>query len=143
MLRSADEVLQYPQLDQNPLPFWSVGRVSLLGDAAHPMLPRGSNGAAQAIIDAHVLARLFDQTGDVAAALEQYEAQRRPATAEVVFSNRDRSPDAILRVVEERTGGRPFTRISDVMSPEEIDAWHESYKRTAGFHRDSLQRAGA
>jgi 2-polyprenyl-6-methoxyphenol hydroxylase-like FAD-dependent oxidoreductase len=142
MLRAADEVLQYPLLDQNPLPFWRDGLVSVLGDAAHPMLPRGSNGAAQAIVDAHVLARLFAETADVAAALDRYEAQRRPATAGVVLSNRDRSPDAILRVVEERTGGRPFARISDVMSPEEIDAWHESYKRTAGFHRDSLQRAG-
>jgi 2-polyprenyl-6-methoxyphenol hydroxylase-like FAD-dependent oxidoreductase len=141
MLRAADEVLEYPLIDQNPLPFWSQGRVSLLGDAAHPMLPRGSNGAAQAIVDAQCLADLLAKAGgDIEAALRAYEAERLPATAEVVLSNRDRSPDAILRVVEERTGDRPFRTISDVMSQDEIDAWHENYRKAAGFERGNLRR---
>jgi len=141
MLRAADEVLEYPLIDQNPLPFWSSGRVSLLGDAAHPMLPRGSNGAAQAIIDAQCLASLLSKGGDIDGALRAYESIRLPATAEVVLSNRDRSPDAILRVVEERTGGKPFRAITDVISQEEIDTWHENYRRTAGFGRDNLRGA--
>ncbi len=56
MLRAADAVYEYPMVDQDPLPFWTADRITLLGDAAHPMMPRGSNGAAQAIIDATTLA---------------------------------------------------------------------------------------
>jgi 2-polyprenyl-6-methoxyphenol hydroxylase-like FAD-dependent oxidoreductase len=136
MLRAAGEVLQYPMLDQNPLPFWSVDRVSLLGDAAHPMLPRGSNGAAQAIIDAKVLAELLALSGNVIDAFKAYEAERLPATAAVVLSNRDRSPDAILRVIEERTRDRPFRDLSDVISPAEMARWHDGYKQTSGLRRD-------
>jgi 2-polyprenyl-6-methoxyphenol hydroxylase-like FAD-dependent oxidoreductase len=138
MLRAADEVLEYPLIDQDPLPFWSQGRVSLLGDAAHPMLPRGSNGAAQAIIDAQCLADLLSRGGDLAGALKEYEAKRLPATSEVVLHNRDRSPDAILQVIEERTGDQPFREITDVISKEEIDTWHENYRKAAGFDRDKL-----
>jgi 5-methylphenazine-1-carboxylate 1-monooxygenase len=142
MLGASNEVLQYPQIDQNPLPFWSVNRVTLLGDAAHPMLPRGSNGAAQAILDARLLARLLFETKDIPRALKQYEAERLPATADVVLNNRNRSPDAILRVIEERTGGQPFARLADVISRKEMDEWHTHYKNVAGFARDNL-RSGA
>src|SRR5262249_51751005 len=138
MLRAADEVLQYPLIDQNPLPFWSRGRITLLGDAAHPMLPRGSNGAAQAIIDAECLADMLARGGDSVRALNAYEAARLPATSEVVLSNRDRSPDAILQVIEQRTGDRPFRTISDVISQVEIETWQENYRKAAGFDRDKL-----
>ncbi len=56
MIGAAEVILEFPMVDQDPLPRWSFGRVSLLGDAAHPMVPRGSNGAGQAIVDARALA---------------------------------------------------------------------------------------
>ena len=127
-------------IDQDPLPFWTQGRVSLLGDAAHPMMPRGSNGSAHAIIDATTLAALLAGGADPVAALTAYEAQRLQATSDVVLANRQIAPDAILRVVEERTGGQPFERIEDVISPEELDQWQARYKKVAGFSLDDVGR---
>lgn len=133
MLSAAENVLEYPMVDQDPLPRWTQGRVTLLGDAAHPMIPRGSNGAGQTIIDAAVLAEcLAVNADDAAAALEAYESQRRPATAAVVVANRTESPDKILRLVYERTSDRPFDRIEDVVSDTELREIAETYKTIAG-----------
>jgi 2-polyprenyl-6-methoxyphenol hydroxylase-like FAD-dependent oxidoreductase len=142
MIRRADMVLEFPMIDQDPLDHWTEGRVTLLGDAAHPMVPRGSNGAGQAIIDCGVLADLLAGTTDAAAALQAYEARRLPATATVVLTNRTNPPDAILREVYERTGDRPFARIEDVISPAELTAITDSYKRVAGYDREKLKAAG-
>jgi 2-polyprenyl-6-methoxyphenol hydroxylase-like FAD-dependent oxidoreductase len=79
---------EYPLCDHDPVSHWSFGRVTLLGDAAHPMYPVGGNGASQAILDARCLARHLAETGDVVAALAAYEAARLPATAEIVRDNR-------------------------------------------------------
>ncbi|MEV4513329.1 flavin-dependent oxidoreductase [Dactylosporangium sp. NPDC049525] len=117
MLAAASQILLFPMVDQDPLPRWSHGRVTLLGDSAHPMVPRGSNGAGQAILDAAVLAEcLAAQPGDPVAALEEYDRRRRPPTSEIVLLNRRTPPDAILREVYERTGDRPFRHIDDVVS---------------------------
>jgi 5-methylphenazine-1-carboxylate 1-monooxygenase len=140
MIAAADTILEYPVVDQDPLPFWSTGRVTLLGDAAHPMLPRGSNGSAQAILDAATLSTLLAETADPNAAFKAYEAKRLRATAEVTLANRDRSPDAILRVVEERTGGKPFKNIGDVISEAELRVWQEAYKGIAGFRRNEVKQ---
>ncbi len=94
LLRAADAVYEYPMVDQDPLPYWTEGRITLLGDAAHPMMPRGSNGAAQAILDATCLAALLAKDADPLAALKQYEANRLKATGEVVLANRGIAPDA-------------------------------------------------
>ena len=75
MIRAADTILEFPMVDQDPLPWWTQGRVTLLGDAAHPMYPRGSNGAGQAILDARALCDALATTGSVTAALKAYEAQ--------------------------------------------------------------------
>ena len=139
VLRAAESIFEYPMVDQEPLPFWSQGRVTLLGDAAHPMMPRGSNGAAQAIIDAITLADLLAERGDPVAALEEYESTRLDATSKIVLANREISPDAILRVVEERTGGKPFANIEDVLSQEEFEQWQTRYRRVAGFTHEDLQ----
>ena len=138
VLRAADVILEYPMVDQDPLPFWSAGRITLLGDAAHPMMPRGSNGAAQAIIDAVTLAGLLKSIPDAAAALKEYEARRLKATGDVVLANREIAPDAILRVVEERTGGKPFRHINDVISNDELEQWQERYRQVAGFSKSAL-----
>jgi 2-polyprenyl-6-methoxyphenol hydroxylase-like FAD-dependent oxidoreductase len=142
MCAAADQILEYPMVDQDPLPFWSLGRVTLLGDAAHPMLPRGANGAAQAILDCRALAQSLRAHADPSTALKAYEAERLPATAKVVLRNRENPPDAILREVYRRTGDRPFARIEDVISPAEIAALNDGYKRVAGFDRDQLRAAG-
>lgn len=143
MLRAADTVLEYPMVDKDPLERWTCGRVTLLGDAAHPMVPRGSNGAGQAILDAHALAAGLARERDPAAALLAYEAERRGATTNVVLENRRNPPDAILREVYERTGDRPFARIEDVIGDAELREISERYKRVAGYDRDALNRKEA
>jgi 2-polyprenyl-6-methoxyphenol hydroxylase-like FAD-dependent oxidoreductase len=125
-------------VDQDPLPFWTEGRITLLGDAAHPMMPRGSNGAAQAIIDAATLAKLLAANTDPAAALREYEAVRLPATANVVLANRGMAPDGIISIVEQRTKGERFERIEDIISAEEMKSWQERYREIAGFAVESL-----
>lgn len=138
VLRGAKVILEYPMIDQDPLSHWTEGRITLLGDAAHPMMPRGSNGSAQAIIDANTLAAELAVGGDPRDALRAYEAKRLPASSSVVMANRGQAPDAILRVVEERTGGRPFARIEDVISQEELVEWQENYRKLAGFRAQDL-----
>jgi len=140
MIESTGEILEYPMVDRDPLPRWSFGRITLLGDAAHPMYPRGSNGAGQAILDARFLTGQIKKLGATEAALQQYEAVRNPATAKVVLTNRTDPPDAILREVWQRSGGQRFGRIEDVISRDEIRSMSDNYKRIAGFERDALAR---
>jgi 2-polyprenyl-6-methoxyphenol hydroxylase-like FAD-dependent oxidoreductase len=125
-------------VDQEPLPRWSFGRVTLLGDAAHPMVPRGSNGAGQAILDAPALAGCLARHADPVEALRQYEAQRLEATGNVVRMNRKNPPDAILREVYLRTGDRPFRNIDEVISREELAALTSGYAQVAGYDQESL-----
>lgn len=139
MIEATAEILEYPMVDRDPLPRWSHGRVTLLGDAAHPMYPRGSNGAGQAIIDARCLAGLVKRRGATVEALAAYEAIRGPATARVVLTNRSDPPDAILREVWQRSGGRPFARIEDVIAPAELQAMSDRYKKVAGFDVETLR----
>ena len=138
-LESADLILEYPMVDQDPLPRWTFGRLTLLGDAAHPMYPRGANGAAQAILDARALTEALAAHRDPVAALAAYEAQRLPATSEVVLANRRAPPDKILQEVYRRTGDKPFKSIDDVISKEELAALSESYKRVAGYDKERLK----
>ncbi|WP_062213630.1 flavin-dependent oxidoreductase [Streptomyces sp. NBRC 109706] len=141
LIQGADTILEYPMVDQDPLPRWTFGAVTLLGDAAHPMVPRGSNGAGQAVLDAHALRRaLTNNPGDPRAALRHYEAERLPATTSVVTTNRVRPPDTILKEVYERTGDRPFDRIEDVISTEEMAAISDGYKKVAAYDKDLVNR---
>jgi 5-methylphenazine-1-carboxylate 1-monooxygenase len=138
--RAADVVLEYPMVDKDPLPAWTFGRVTLLGDAAHPMYPRGSNGAGQAILDARALAQELYDDNDIPRALKSYEEARLGPTANVVLENRRNPPDAILREIYQRTGDRPFERIDAVISPEELKAISDRYKGVAGYDKSSMQR---
>jgi 2-polyprenyl-6-methoxyphenol hydroxylase-like FAD-dependent oxidoreductase len=142
MLRAAELVLEYPMVDKDPLARWTQGRVTLLGDAAHPMVPRGSNGAGQAILDARALAEELARA-PAPLALAAYEARRLAPTSTVVLENRRNPPDAILREVYERTGDRPFARIGDVIGDAELREISDRYKRVAGYDRDTLQRKEA
>jgi 2-polyprenyl-6-methoxyphenol hydroxylase-like FAD-dependent oxidoreductase len=139
-IRAADSVLEFPMVDQDPLPRWSFGRITLLGDAAHPMVPRGSNGAGQAILDARALTTALLQNADPLEALSSYEKQRLEATTRIVLTNRTNPPDAILREVFQRTHDRPFKTIDDVISRDELVALSEGYKRIAGYSKDALRR---
>jgi 2-polyprenyl-6-methoxyphenol hydroxylase-like FAD-dependent oxidoreductase len=104
------------------------------------MYPRGSNGAGQAILDARALADALAAHADPARALAEYETIRLPATAAIVRMNRSNPPDAILREVYERTGDRPFQRIDDVISRDELAAISERYRRVAGVDRPLAPR---
>jgi 2-polyprenyl-6-methoxyphenol hydroxylase-like FAD-dependent oxidoreductase len=112
--------------------------VTLLGDAAHPMVPRGSNGAGQAILDARALADCLARRANPVEALRQYEARRLEATGDVVRMNRKNPPDAILREVYLRTGDRPFRNIDEVISREELAALTGGYAKVAGYDKESL-----
>jgi 2-polyprenyl-6-methoxyphenol hydroxylase-like FAD-dependent oxidoreductase len=140
MIRSADQILEYPMVDKDPLPRWSFGRVTLAGDAAHPMYPRGSNGAAQAAIDARTLADELASHAEPGDAFLAYEAARRETTARIVHTNREHPPDFINIKVEELVGDRPFDDLNDYISQAELRALSESYKKIAGFSVDDVTR---
>ena len=130
-------------IDREPLPRWTFDGATLLGDAAHPMYPIGSNGASQAILDARVLAGCLRRSLDnPAEALDRYEAVRRPATAAIVQANRGFGPELPMVMVEERAPDG-FDDIADVITPEEIARVTEDYRRTAGFSLASLQRGAS
>ena len=141
MMRAADAIFSYPMVDRDPLARWSFGRVTLLGDAAHPMYPQGGNGGAQAIIDAATLARLLAGEPDVAAALKAYEAARLPPTSRIVLQNRSAPPNVIVDTVEQRTGGKRFARLEDVISQDELRTIFERYQKVAGYHVQQVGRA--
>src|SRR5260221_2114705 len=126
-------------VDKDPLPAWSFGRVTLLGDAAHPMYPRGSNGAGQAILDANALASCLQEIADPVKALKAYEAKRLGPTSNVVLENRRNPPDAILREVYQRTGDKPFERIDSVITEKELKTLSDRYKKVAGHDRTALK----
>jgi 5-methylphenazine-1-carboxylate 1-monooxygenase len=145
LIRDAQQILEYPMVDRDPLAQWTMGRITLMGDAAHPMYPRGSNGSAQALIDARSLAHELwtrrDAADPVAAqgeALLAYESLRRPVANQIVLTNRSTPPDLINIRVEELTGGKPFRHIDDVISQTELREISESYKRIAGFAKESI-----
>ena len=143
LVRAADAVFVYPMVDRDPLPRWSFGPVTLLGDATHPMFPIGSNGASQAILDARVLTGcLRHHAGDPERALSRYDEIRRAATAEIVLANRRQGPEAAMQLVEERAPGG-FAAIGDVVSDVELAAIAEGYKRIAGFSVAELNERGS
>lgn len=141
MIQATDNILEYPMVDQDPLPRWSFGRVTLLGDAAHPMVPRGSNGAGQAILDAPCLVEQLQNLGLGEDALTAYDRIRVKATGDVVLMNRTAPPDAILKTVHELTGGARFAAIDEVISRDALAAISNSYKNVAGLNKDALNGA--
>jgi 2-polyprenyl-6-methoxyphenol hydroxylase-like FAD-dependent oxidoreductase len=144
LMEGAATVYEFPLVDRDPLPRWTVGRVTLLGDAAHPMYPIGSNGSAQAILDARYLADCIADCaahgGDLLYALKEYEAERLPRTAGIVLRNRLNGPEQVMQIAEERAPNG-FANIDDVIPFAERDAISQRYKRLAGFDRQSLAAA--
>lgn len=133
LIRSAEVVYEYPMVDRDPLPNWTQGAVTLMGDAAHPTYPVGSNGASQAILDARVLGVNLLKQGITSAALAGYEAQMRPAATRIGQANRaGQGPDAVLQQVEELCGGA-FTDINEVIPRADLEAHAQKYKQISGF----------
>lgn len=139
MIRKADMVLEYPMVDKDPLPRWTFGRVTLAGDAAHPMYPRGSNGSAQGAIDARTLADCFARENGIAAALNSYDDMRREAANNVVLTNRKFPPDFINIKVEELVGDRPFENLDEYITQQQLRELSDNYKKVAGFSLSQLQ----
>lgn len=133
MIRNADQILEYPMVDKDPVARWTFGRITLAGDAAHPMYPRGSNGSAQAAIDARTLADCLKANADPRDALKAYEASRLEPTAKVVRTNREFPPDFINIRVEELVGDKPFDDLDKYITQDELRALSDNYKKIAGF----------
>ena len=137
LIRGAERVYEYPMSDRDPVDRWSYGRVTLLGDAAHPMYPIGSNGASQAILDAADLAETLKAAEDPVEALKQYEAHRLPPTSRIVLANRQQGPEVVMQMVEERAPNG-FNRLDDVVSQQELQDVADRYKQLAGFDKETL-----
>lgn len=137
MIADADEILEYPMVDRDPLPRWSFGRTTLVGDAAHAMYPNGSNGGSQAILDARTLAYCLATSATVPEALEAYENVRRPATTALLALTRQAGPERVMQLAYERAP-QGFDDIHDIISAGELAEIAAGYKRAAGFHPDEL-----
>ena len=132
LISATSEFYEYPTCDRDPLPYWSSGRVTLLGDAAHPMYPVGSNGASQAILDARCLADALVQSEHPRHALKSYEEKRLPLTAEIVRSNRRGGPEGVIDAVEQ-LAPNGFDDVENVLSYSQREAIVRGYASKAGF----------
>ena len=139
LVRGAPAFYEYPMADKDPLPRWTHGRVTLLGDAAHPMYPVGSNGASQAILDARCLADQLVSAEHGRVALNAYEAQRLPTTAEIVRNNRQGGPEGVIDEVERRAPDG-FSDIDEVLSRAKREAIVKGYAQIAGFAKEQVNR---
>jgi 2-polyprenyl-6-methoxyphenol hydroxylase-like FAD-dependent oxidoreductase len=137
LIRNCPRAYEYPLVDRDPIPQWTFGLTTLMGDAAHPMYPIGSNGASQAILDARVITREILAHGPTHDALVAYEAERRPATSDLVMLNRRNGPEQVMQLVEERAPDG-FDVVTDVLSLAEMQDITTNYKRVAGFQVEGL-----
>lgn len=137
LIRGAEVVYEYPMVDRDPVDRWTEGRVTLMGDAAHPTYPVGSNGASQAIVDARAIGAELLAHGVSSKALLAYEEKIRPHTRNIILANRKSGPDKVMQIVEDRCGG-VFDKIEDVIPIDELSAHAASYKSVAGFSIDAL-----
>ncbi len=142
LIRGAQTIYEFPLVDRDPLSRWRSGRTTLLGDAAHPMYPIGSNGASQAILDVRALSDALTAQSEICAALDAYEAERRPKTAAIVLANRQNGPEQVMQLAEERAP-QGFDDVHDVIPRDELEGIAARYRTLAGFDRTQLQRQGA
>ncbi|NNE22400.1 MAG: flavin-dependent oxidoreductase [Rhizobiales bacterium] len=137
LIKATETFYEYPMCDRDPIPQWTFGRVTLLGDAAHPMYPVGSNGASQAVLDARSLADKLAGAGDVETALKAYEADRLATTSEIVRTNRSGGPERVIDMVNQRAPDG-FDKLSDVATHEELEGVVKGYSQLAGFAREDV-----
>jgi 5-methylphenazine-1-carboxylate 1-monooxygenase len=139
VIRNAHAIFEFPMVDRDPLPRWSHGRITLLGDAAHPMYPIGSNGASQSIIDGEAIAQELSAGDDPEKALRRYEERRLPPMARIVESNRRKGIDVMLDIVEERAP-QGFSDLEAVLPANELERIVGDYKKLAAQDRETLMR---
>ena len=139
LVERSQEIYEFLLVDRDPVPAWSFGRVTLLGDAAHPMQPIGSQAGSQAILDARALARGLVETADPVASLERYDAERRPAMNDLILRNRNLGPEAAMQLVEERSP-KGFARVEDVISQHELDDIARSFAVAAGLDVETVNQ---
>lgn len=144
LIRGADRIYEYPMVDRDPVPSWNQGRVTLLGDSAHPMYPIGSNGASQAILDAQALVDALDQAatfvsggsedsaGVAIEAVALYEQQRLPSTAAIVKANRGNGPEQCMQLAHERAPDG-FESLGAIFADGELQAIADQYKQLTGM----------
>ena len=137
LVETTADIFQFPDVDRDPLPQWSFGRVTMVGDAAHPMLPVGAQAGSQAIVDGRVLSAALMRFKDPAQALRAYEHERMDAMNGMILRNRRLGPETVMQWAEERAPGG-FSDISAVMSAEELSDAAISFKRAAGFDVETL-----
>lgn len=138
LIASSDAAYEFPMVDRHPVHRWSFGRVTLLGDAAHPMRPNGSNGSSQAILDGEALAAALTDTGDVPAALTAYESTRLEPTAKLTLANRQAGPERVMQWVAERCAGA-CTDEHTCVDTSVLEREANAYKQLAGFDLATLQ----
>jgi 5-methylphenazine-1-carboxylate 1-monooxygenase len=138
LIDGAERVFEFPLVDREPLPHWNFGATTLLGDAAHPMYPIGSNGASQGILDADALIRALRENAQPLEALKAYEAERLPATAKIVLANRGNGPEQCMQIAEERAP-QGFAAIDEVFAEGELEEIAARYKQVAGFSKEAVQ----
>lgn len=141
LLTNAEFILEYPMVDRDPVQQWVFGRIALLGDAAHPMYPRGGNGGAQAILDGVCIAQELERHDSPIAALKSYEAQRLETVNRIVRQNRIRPPDVLIDMVEKLTNGQRFERLEDFISLAELQKINDDYKAVAAYDLHSVNRS--
>lgn len=137
VIENTEQVFEFPLSDRDPIPQWSFGNMTLIGDAAHPMYPIGSNGASQGILDAEKLALALAAQDDIATAFANYESERRPATANIVLTNRKNGPEQVMQIAQERAP-EGFADIEQVIPREELEAIAARYKQAAGFSVEAV-----
>ena len=142
VIRNAHTILEFPMVDRDPLPRWSHGRITLLGDAAHPMYPIGSNGASQAILDGEAIMQELAVGDDPELALKRYEERRLPPTARIVESNRRKGIDVMLDIVEQRAP-QGFTDLATVLPADELEKIVGDYKKLVTQDRETLLKLAA
>jgi 5-methylphenazine-1-carboxylate 1-monooxygenase len=137
LIRRTPDIYEFPLVDRDPVRAWTSGRVTLLGDAAHPMHPSGSQAGSQAVIDARALTGALIEAPSAIDALRRYERERRPVLDDITLRNRRLGPEAALQLVEERAPDG-FDRVDDVVAPEEIKAVAASFAAAAGLDVETV-----
>ena len=139
IIESGNDVYEFPLSDRDPLPSWRDDKLILIGDAAHPMYPIGSNGASQGILDAEKLSIELHSCSSLLDALDNYENERRPATSKIVLLNRQNGPEQVMQLAEERAQ-LGFDNIESVIPHSELEDIASRYKQTAGFTVDAVNK---
>lgn len=137
MLGATRQIFEFPVNDRDPIDQWTFGQVTLLGDAAHPLIPVSSNGAVQAILDGRSLAYALASHDKPIDGLRAYEEDRLEKANSVVRASRENGPDEVLEIVKDRCPDGQ-SNIYDYVPLEELQQIIDDFKERAGFGIESL-----